>query len=125
MVWVLVCRLSKLFLRISMFKMFLKVCLWSKVPINILFSILKVCFVLSKGIPIKKSSTITPEKALHLSFLITDYWATAKKVIQSDLKMNDVKQKNNKEPNITNPNENLKAKRDNNPSILQYLHKLT
>lgn len=42
------------------------------------------------GIPIKKSPTITPEKALHLSFLITDYWCTAKKVIQSDLKMSDV-----------------------------------
>lgn len=41
------------------------------------------------GIPIKKSSAITPEKALHLSFLITDYWSTAKKVIQSDLKMHD------------------------------------
>lgn len=46
--------------------------------------------IFNKGIPIKKSSTITPEKALHLSFLITDYWATAKKVIQCDLKMHDV-----------------------------------
>lgn len=42
------------------------------------------------GIPIKKSPTITAERALHLSFLITDYWATARKVIQSDLKMSDV-----------------------------------
>ena len=46
--------------------------------------------ITNQGIPIKKSSTITPEKALHLSFLITDYWATAKKVIQCDLKMHDV-----------------------------------
>jgi hypothetical protein len=42
------------------------------------------------GIPIKRSPTISAETALHLSFLITDYWSTAKKVIQSDLKMGDV-----------------------------------
>lgn len=42
------------------------------------------------GIPIKKSPTITAERALHLSFLLMDYWSTTKKVIQSDLKMSDV-----------------------------------
>ena len=44
----------------------------------------------SIGIPIKKSPTITAEKALHLSFLLMDYWSTTKKVIQTDLKMSDV-----------------------------------
>jgi len=42
------------------------------------------------GIPIKKSPTITPERALHIAFLIQDYWLTAKKVISNDLKMHDV-----------------------------------
>ncbi len=42
------------------------------------------------GIPIKKSPSITAERALHLSFLLMDYWSTTKKVIQSDLKMADV-----------------------------------
>ena len=42
------------------------------------------------GIPIKKSPSITSERALHIAFLIQDYWLTAKKVISNDLKMHDV-----------------------------------
>ena len=38
------------------------------------------------GIPIKKSPNITAERALHISFLINDYWNTARKIIQNDLR---------------------------------------
>lgn len=41
------------------------------------------------GIPIKKSPNITPERALQISFLINDYWSTARKIIQNDLKQVD------------------------------------
>lgn len=41
------------------------------------------------GIPIKKSTNITAERALHISFLINDYWNTARKIIQNDLKQGD------------------------------------
>lgn len=44
----------------------------------------------SQGIPIKKSAGITPEKALHLSFLINDYWSTTKKIIHNNLNQSDV-----------------------------------
>ena len=43
-----------------------------------------------EGIPIKKSPSITAERALHIAFLIQDYWLTAKKVISNDLRMHDV-----------------------------------
>lgn len=44
----------------------------------------------NQGIPIKKSASISNDKALHIAFLIQDYWSTTRKVIQSDLKMADV-----------------------------------
>ena len=54
--------------------------------------------IVSAGIPIKKSANISPEKALHLSFLINDYLATTKKIIHNDLKMTDVEVSLNVEP---------------------------
>jgi hypothetical protein len=50
----------------------------------------KVHIIWMLGIPIKKSAGITPERALHISFLINDYWATTKKIVHNDLKMGDV-----------------------------------
>ena len=42
------------------------------------------------GIPIKKSPTITSERALHISYLVNDYWSTVRKIIHNDLKQHDV-----------------------------------
>ena len=42
------------------------------------------------GIPIKKSAGITNERALHISYLINDYWSTTRKIIHNDLKQSDV-----------------------------------
>ena len=56
----------------------------------------------TKGVPIKRSANITPEKALHISYLINDYWATTKKIIHNDLKMGDVNFFIFKESNWTN-----------------------
>lgn len=50
----------------------------------------RVSNIFNSGIPIKKSATITQERALHIAFLIQDYWMTAKKVINNDLRMHDV-----------------------------------
>jgi|688.fasta_scaffold234441_1 hypothetical protein len=48
-----------------------------------------LCYDIFIGIPIKKSPNITPERALHISFLMNDYWNTARKIIQNDLKQSD------------------------------------
>lgn len=50
---------------------------------------LKVYLYIYAGIPIKKSAGITPERALHISFLVNDYWNTARKIIQNDLKQTE------------------------------------
>ena len=42
------------------------------------------------GIPIKKSAGISAERALHISFLVNDYWSTTRKIIHNDLKQHDV-----------------------------------
>ena len=58
-------------------------------PLNTWLQMGRVCVVNNLGIPIKRSPNITPERALHISFLINDYWNTSRKIIQNDLKQAD------------------------------------
>lgn len=44
------------------------------------------------GIPVKKSTGITADKALHMAALVQDLWNVSKKVITNDLKTPDVLQ---------------------------------
>lgn len=45
----------------------------------------------NEGIPLKRSEkSITPEKAIHMAALISDFWNVSRKYIQRELRNQDV-----------------------------------
>lgn len=112
-------------IKISILKKFSRWCALSTEPPSTWSQTPKVHSSINQGVPIKKSAGLTPEKALHISFLINDYWATTKKIIQNDLKMADVPNPFTIESNRANKNPYQQRNLNDHHPIVPYSLPLT